>query len=59
MVAARKHELTTAETARQIACFRGIKRWVRNYFELSADGDLVKNVDAITEQVMQVFTKRR
>ena len=59
VVAARKHELTTAETARQIACFRGIKRWVRNYYELSADGDLVKNVDAITEQVMQVFTKRR
>ncbi len=58
VIAARKHELTTAETARQFECFRGLRDWVRNYHEIQADGDLVKNVDTITEQVLQVYTRR-
>jgi hypothetical protein len=31
---------------------------VRNFHELSADGDLVRNVDTITEHVLQVYTRR-
>jgi hypothetical protein len=58
VIAARKHELTTAETARQFECFRGLRGWVRNYHEIQADGDLVKNVDTITEQVLKVYTRR-
>jgi thymidylate kinase len=58
VIAARKNELTTAETARQFECFRGLRDWVRNYHEIQADGDLVKNVDTITEQVLQVYTRR-
>lgn len=57
VVAARKNELTTAETARQIECFQALRYWVRNYNELPADGDLVKNVDAVTEQVLRVYTR--
>lgn len=58
VVAARKNELTTAETARQIECFQALRHWVRNYNELPADGDLVKNVDAVTEQVLRVYARR-
>ena len=59
VIAARKNELTTAETARQIELFRGLKRWVENFHEISADGDLEKNVDAITEHLLRVYTRRR
>jgi thymidylate kinase len=58
VIAARKNELTAAETARQIECFRALGGWVRNFHELSADGDLVRNVDTITEHVLQVYTRR-
>lgn len=57
VIAARKNELTAAETARHIECFRALRGWVRNFHELAADGDLVKNVDVITEQVLRVYTR--
>jgi thymidylate kinase len=59
VIAARKNELTTAETARQIELFRGLRRWVENFHEVSADGDLVKNVDEITGHVLRVYTSQR
>jgi thymidylate kinase len=57
IIAARKHELTTAETARQIACYRAIRPWVKSYHELPSDGDLVKNVDAVTRHVLEAYCR--
>ena len=57
VIAARKNELTTAETARQFECYRGIKQWVQDYQELQADGDLVKNVDTVTRRVLEAYTR--
>src|SRR5205823_11605650 len=34
LITARKNELTVAETERQIACYRGLSRWVRNFREM-------------------------
>lgn len=59
VIAARKHELTTAETARQIELFRGLKRWVRNFHEIPSDGDIKAVVDSITEHVIRLYTQKR
>jgi thymidylate kinase len=59
LIAARKNELTVAETARQIECFRGLRRWVPNFHEVPADGDLPSVVDSITEHVLQLYTLER
>jgi thymidylate kinase len=59
LIAARKEELTVAETARQIALYRGLRRWVRNFHEVPADGDLPAVVDWITEQVVRVYAQHR
>lgn len=59
LIAARKHELTTAETARQIECFRGLRRWLPNFHEVPADGDRRMVVDLMTEQVLRVYAARR
>ncbi len=59
VIAARKNELTEAETARQIGLFRELRAWIANFHEIPADGDLVRNVDAITEQVLRIYTQSR
>ncbi len=55
MIAARKHELTTAETARQMECYRGLRRWVARYEEIPADGDLSAVVGGIAAEVLQIY----
>ena len=59
VITVRKHELTVAETARQIECYRGISRWVRNFREIPADGHLPTVIDSITSDVVRVYTDRR
>jgi thymidylate kinase len=59
LIAARKNELTVAETARQLEAYRGIRRWVRNYHEVPADGHLPSVVDWISEQVARVYAQHR
>jgi len=54
LIAARKRELTVAETARQIECYRGLASWLRDFREVPADGDLSRVVDGITEQIVRV-----
>jgi thymidylate kinase len=39
LIAARKHELTVAETARQLGCYHALERWVDDFREVPADGD--------------------
>jgi thymidylate kinase len=56
LIAARKKELTVAETARQIDCYRGLRRWVRSFHELPADGHVPSVVDAIAERVVALRT---
>ncbi|MCC6765472.1 MAG: hypothetical protein IT293_12505 [Deltaproteobacteria bacterium] len=51
MITARKHELTVAETTRQLACYQGVSRWVRHFHEVPADGALPTVVDAIATRV--------
>jgi thymidylate kinase len=55
LIAARKKELSPAETARQIASYRGLRRWVRNFHEVPADGDLPSVVDGMTETLLQLY----
>ncbi len=59
VIAARKNELTVAETARQIDCYRGLTQWVRNFHSVPADGDLPRVVDWMTTQVFAVHTADR
>jgi thymidylate kinase len=59
LIAARKNELTVAETARQIELFRGLRRWVDDFHEVAADGDVTKVVDSITEHVMRLHSAKR
>jgi len=59
LIAARKNELTVAETARQLEAYRGIRRWVRDYHEVPADGHLPAVVDQISEQVARVYAQHR
>jgi len=59
LIAARKQELTVAETARQLECFRGLRRWVRNFHEVPADGDLRVVVDWMTQQVVRLYALHR
>jgi len=59
LIAARKNELTAAETARQLEIYRGIRNWVRNYHEVPADGHLPSVVDWITEQVARLYAQHR
>jgi hypothetical protein len=51
MITARKHELTVAETTRQLACYRGLRDWVRHFHEIPADGVLPLVVDGIATRV--------
>jgi thymidylate kinase len=59
VIAQRKNELTTAETARQIECYRGLGRWLRNFHELPADGDRRTVVDTMTEHVLRAYARHR
>ena len=59
LIAARKNELTVAETARQIQCFRELRRWVRDFHEVPADGNISAVVDSITEHVMRLYSRDR
>jgi thymidylate kinase len=56
LITARKHELTVAETTRQLECYRGLHRWVRNFHEIPADGDLTAVVDGIANRVAAIQT---
>ena len=59
LIAARKRELTVAETARQLECFRGLRRWIRNFHEVPADGDLKAVVDGMTKQILRLYARDR
>jgi hypothetical protein len=53
-IAARKNELTVAETARQIECYRGLRQWVRNFHEVDADGDLPTVIAWMSAEVVRL-----
>ena len=53
VIAARKRELTVGETARQLACFREVGRWVEHFHELPADGDVATLVRAMRTAVVR------
>jgi thymidylate kinase len=59
VIAARKNELTTAETARQIECYRGLSGWLSNFHELPADGDRPTVVNTMTEHVLRAYAADR
>jgi len=59
VITARKNELTVAETERQIACYRGLGRWVRNFREVPADGDLNAGIDRMAELVLALYAQQR
>jgi thymidylate kinase len=59
LITARKNELTVAETTRQIECYRGLTRWVRNFAELPADGDRVKVIDRMSADVLALYAGQR
>ncbi len=59
LITARKNELTVAETTRQIECYRGLRRWVRNFGELPADGDRPKVIDRIAGDVLALYASHR
>ena len=59
LITARKNELTVAETERQIACYRGLSRWVRNFREMPADGDRTAVIDRMAELVLTLYTSHR
>jgi thymidylate kinase len=58
VIAARKHELTVAETARQMACFQSLGRRVV-LFELPADGDAEAVVDLLSAQILELYMGQR
>jgi thymidylate kinase len=51
LITVRKHELTVAETTRQLECYRGLRDWVRSFHEIPADGDLAEVVDGIATRI--------
>jgi thymidylate kinase len=53
-IAARKNELTVAETARQIECYRGLRQWVRNFHEVDAEGDLPTVIAWMSAEVVRL-----
>jgi thymidylate kinase len=55
VIAARKGELTVAETARQLECYRGVGSWLRNFYEVPADGDLRSVVGWMNDQVIRLY----
>ena len=59
LIQARKKELTVAETARQLECYRGLRRWVRNFSEVPADGDLNVVVDGMAREVVRLYGRTR
>jgi len=59
LITARKNELTVAETERQIACYRGLSRWVRNFREMPADGDRTTVIDRMAELVLALYSSHR
>jgi thymidylate kinase len=52
LITARKHELTVAETRRQLECYRGLRSWVRRFHEIPADGDLAEVVDRVASRIV-------
>jgi thymidylate kinase len=56
VIARRKGELTVAETARQLDCYRGIGRWVPSFHEIPADGDTPSVVRWMSERVVRLYT---
>ena len=58
VIAARKRELTVAETARQMACFRSLSRHV-SLLELPSDGDAMEVADRLSTQIVELYTARR
>jgi thymidylate kinase len=58
LIAARKNELTVAETARQLECYGGVRRWVRNFHEMPADGDLPSVADRMSDHVLRLRAVR-
>jgi thymidylate kinase len=58
VIAARKHELTVEETARQMACFQSLGRRVP-LFELPSDGDAEAVVDLLSAQILELYMGQR
>jgi thymidylate kinase len=58
LIAARKNELTTAETARQLECYGGVRQWVRNFHEMPADGDMPAVADQMSSHVLRLRAQR-
>ena len=56
VIARRKHELTVAETARQLDCYRGVGAWVRNFHEIPADGEMSSVVRWMSDRVVRLYT---
>ena len=59
LIAARKGELTVAETARQIDCYRGLGTRIRNVHELPADGDVGVVAGWMQAQVVRLYAGER
>jgi hypothetical protein len=53
LIAERKHELTVAETARQLGCYRAVGRWVRDFREVPADGEASLLAARICDDVLR------
>jgi thymidylate kinase len=58
VIAARKHELTVAETARQMACFQDLGRRIL-VFELPADGDREAVVEQLSAHIVELYMRDR
>jgi hypothetical protein len=56
VIAARKRELTVAETARQLDCYRGVGRWVRSFHEIPADADVSSVVRWMSDRTIRLYT---
>jgi thymidylate kinase len=59
LIAARKGELTAAETARQLACYRAVGRRIDAFQELPADGDLPTVAATMRDQVVALWAGER
>jgi hypothetical protein len=53
LIAARKRELTVAETARQLGCYQAVGRRVRDFREVPADGDASVLAARIRDDVLR------
>jgi thymidylate kinase len=58
VIAARKRELTVAETARQMTCFQSLSRHLP-LLELPSDGDAIEVADRLSTQIVELYTARR